>query len=362
MSVGSKNIPIIIPAYEPDKNLTDFLRTLPLGHEMVVLVDDGSGDDYASVFSEAKDILGESGIVLKHEVNKGKGAALKTAFRYILSDYPDKDKVIGVVTADSDGQHTVPCVNAVMDALIENPSSLIMGVRAFGGENIPWKSRVGNVITIKVMKLLAGISVSDTQTGLRGIPIDFMRELLLIKSDRFEFETEMLIDSKGKYEITEVPIETIYDSKENHSTHFNPFKDSLRIYSVILGRFFKFMISSLSSSLIDLLIFTLLCKPLVSLYPVAYTAIATVIARVISASYNCAVNYKIVFKSKEKVSRAVIKYVILAICQMSLSALCVTLLNQIFNGVYPTILKVIVDIILFFISYRIQHRFVFNAS
>ena len=97
--------PIVIPAYEPDERLLLLLETLKEGSQgPVVIVDDGSGHAYKEIFEQAGayvEALG--GVVLTHEVNRGKGRALKTAFACILKKYPE---AIGCVTADSDGQHS----------------------------------------------------------------------------------------------------------------------------------------------------------------------------------------------------------------------------------------------------------------
>lgn len=227
-------IPIIIPAYEPDRQLVELVRELVDDEDLIVIVDDGSGSDYVSIFEECSNILGDKGIVLTHDMNKGKGRAMKTAFSFVLEYYPE---ITGVVTADSDGQHNKMSIDSVKVELRENPESLILGVRCFDNDGIPWKSIFGNRLTVKTFQYISGIKVSDTQTGLRGIPKEYIRQLLNVKGERFEFETEMLIESLGKYPIIEVSISTIYDSEKNHKTHFQPILDSLKIYRVF-GRIF----------------------------------------------------------------------------------------------------------------------------
>ena len=223
--------PIIIPAYEPDERLISLVDDLVMsGQKKIIIVDDGSGEKYCSLFNKAKQLIEPWGIVISYSENKGKGGALKTAFSYVLKNMPD---VIGVVTADSDGQHTVKCIQSVEEKLLENPDSLVMGVRSFDKEGIPWKSEFGNKLTKKVLKCVSGISVSDTQTGLRGIPLGFLNECLAIKENRFEYEMEMLLRTVGKIDIVETPIETVYDSKENHQTHFDPVRDSFKVYKVL---------------------------------------------------------------------------------------------------------------------------------
>ena len=349
-------IPIIIPAYEPDERLIELLSLLAEEDFYTVVVDDGSGEGYKNIFAQVKEIIGGKGVLLSHDVNKGKGRALKTAFQYVLNNIPD---TIGAITADSDGQHTKDCIKAVSACLEKNPNSLILGVRRFDGEDIPWKSRFGNTLTLKVMKLVSGLSISDTQTGLRGIPRKFMEELLDVEGERFEFETRMLLETVNKYSIVEVPIKTIYESKDNHQTHFNPFLDSIKIYKILFERFFRYVFTALSSFIIDIVLFSILCMMLKHWNPVLYAAVATAIARVISATYNYMMNYKFVFRSKEKKLVSAGKYVTLAVVQMGCSALLVTLAIHLFTHTNEAILKMVVDTVLFFISYQIQKRFVF---
>lgn len=170
-------LPIIIPSYEPDEKLPGLLKELKgAGFQNIVLVDDGSGEAYAHLFKEAEESFGCR--VLHHAINQGKGRALKTAFNYCLQEFSD---AVGVITADSDGQHSPECILACADALLAHPDSLILGCRCFEGKDVPARSEFGNKCTRMVMKYLTGITVSDTQTGLRGIPTSFMERLLMVK-------------------------------------------------------------------------------------------------------------------------------------------------------------------------------------
>lgn len=355
---NQRPIPVIIPSYEPDERLIPLLQKLKeADFENVILLDDGSGEANRHYFKTAKEKYGCT--VLTHYANMGKGRALKDAFNYCLNEYPD---MVGCVTADSDGQHTPEDILKCMKALWENPDSLILGCRDFTSENVPKKSRFGNNLTRKVCSAVCGVKVSDTQTGLRAIPKAFMVELLNTAGERFEFETNMLIESKDKYPIVEVEIETIYDSVENHQTHFDPIKDSIRIYKLFGGRFMKFLVSSLSSSVVDLLLFALFCHLLRPFdgEAVWYAATATVLARILSATYNYLLNYHYVFKSKESKGKALLKYILLAAVQMSISAGTVGLFIHFLHfAELPT--KLVVDVILFFISFVIQRALVFKA-
>ncbi len=352
-------IAIVIPAYEPDERLISLIEDLTKKEiGPIYIVNDGSAAEFDVVFDAIKDKVEKSGgLVLNHEINKGKGRALKTAFEYILNNEPN---VQVVVTADSDGQHTGDCILRVMNASRENKNSLVLGIRTFEDKEIPWKSSFGNKLTEKVFKYVTGVHITDTQTGLRAIPRDYLPELLNIKGERFEFEMRMLIDAVEKLEIVEVPIKTIYESKENHQTHFDPIKDSIRIYRILGERFIKFIFSSVSSCLLDLILFGVLCHFLKAKDPILYVTYATVIARIFSAMYNYGINYGLVFKSKENVGKAAAKYFLLAVIQMICSALLVTGLVNLFPNGIEVIFKAIVDTMLFFVSYSIQQKLVFK--
>ncbi len=348
-----KIIPIVIPAYEPDDKLIGLMDNLvAAGFSPIVVVNDGSDKGtYGHIFDEVKN---RGAIVLEHEVNRGKGRALKTAFEYCLGEFED---MVGVITADSDGQHTAPDIKKCMDALRQDPKSLVLGVRNFDESGIPARSVFGNKTTSRVMKVLVGLSISDTQTGLRGISSEFMRYLLTEKGDRFEFETNMLLATKSLgIKIVEVPISTIY-LEENKSSHFNPIVDSVRIYAI----FFKFLFSSLSSSVVDIALFTIFCGMMRGRsLPFDYIMLATIMARVISAVYNFLINYKVVFKSRSNGLWAAVKYAILAVCIMLLSGALVSF----FHGLIPTspefVVKIPVDCVLFLVSFLCQREIVYK--
>lgn len=350
-------IPVIIPAYEPDEKLITLLHALQeTGIRHVVVVDDGSGERYEPLFAQASSV--ENCTVLRHAVNLGKGRALKTAFNYCLTQFVQAP---GCVTADSDGQHTPEDILACMRRLEKEPGALVLGSRDFDAPDVPVRSSFGNKCTRKVFRYLLGLSVSDTQTGLRAIPAFFMRELMQVKGERFEYETNMLIETKNlNIPIVEVPVQTVY-IEENRTSHFNPIKDSVRIYLV----FGKFLFSSLSSSVLDLMLFHMFCTLLgpldAELKGIPYIVAATVFARVISAVYNFLINYRVVFKSKANMAVTAAKYCLLAICQMLCSAFLVNALYGLIGGT-EVLVKMPVDIFLFFVSFVIQREFVYRGK
>ena len=353
-------VPIVIPSYEPDERLIALLHDLD-AKDMgpVIIVNDGSDEKYDPVFKEAESIISRcGGHFISYRPNRGKGRALKTAFSYISENMPD---ALGCVTADSDGQHTPECITKIIDTLKAKPDNLVLGVRQFKKDEIPWKSWFGNTLTITVFSYVAGMRVSDTQSGLRGIPFKFMKELINTKGERFEYEMQMLIECAGRYDLTEIPIQTIYESKENHQTHFKPIRDSLRIYRILGKKFLKYAFASLSSFVIDILLFHLFVLLLKDVMGAFYITMATYGARAISATYNYLINYKFVFNSKATRAASLSKYALLAIIQMTLSSGLVSLFVYLVPGCPETPVKAVVDTLLFLLSYAIQQRFVFSS-
>ncbi len=347
------NVTAIVPSLNPDEK---FLRVVEglveAGFESILLVDDGSKAECRVWFERA--MAYPQCTLLRHGKNLGKGRALKTAFNHFLSL---ENGHVGVVTLDGDGQHAMADVVNCAKALEEHPESLILGARVFTGDHVPARSRMGNHITSFVFKGLCGIPVSDTQTGLRGISADFCRYLLDVKGERFEFETNMLLETRrAEVSIREVPIETVY-IEENKSSHFRVIRDSIAIYGLI----FKYLSSSALSFLLDWALFTLFLWLLSLWLPDLASAniyLATAGARIISSLFNFAMNRTVVFRSREKLGKTMIRYYTLCICQLLCSAALVHLVSL--TGCPSAVAKIPVDILLFLISFRIQRSWVFR--
>ena len=174
---------IIIPSLHPDDKLLALLKNLREGgFSRIILVDDGSGEKYRSYFRAGEEEYGC--VVLRHHVNCGKGRALKTAFNHYLNTMPD---CVGVVTVDSDGQHRLDDIRKCADDMLEHPEALILGSRDFSQENVPTRSRFGNVMTRNVFRLLCGVKITDTQTGLRAMANPLIERFLTTKGERFEY-------------------------------------------------------------------------------------------------------------------------------------------------------------------------------
>lgn len=350
---------VIIPALNPSEQLVGYVSELIDNHfERIVVVDDGSDARCQATFDALRQR--DEVVVLRHAVNLGKGRALKNAFNYVLTHWADS--ISGVITADSDGQHTVTDIIRLQNEL-ENQKApaLILGTRSFHNHTVPPKSRWGNQITSVVFALLYGRKVRDTQTGLRAIPKEYLYAYLDLPGERFEYEMNMLIYAvTHQHQLSQMEIQTVYFDR-NSETHFKPFLDSMRIYRVILAGFFRFVLSSASAAIIDLLLFDLFTLLLGGLSASLAITISTIAARILSSLYNFTVNRKAVFGSCGNKWKQAGKYYTLCIVQMLVSAGAVVWLDRIFAG-NKLIEKIIVDGILFLISYQVQRLWVFKEK
>jgi len=224
-SETSVSFAVLIPAYNPDVRLIGIAEELKEAHLPVVAVDDGSVPDSRAVF----EALAGRGLaeVLHLPDNRGKGAAIKAGIVYLQRSFPDH---AGAVVMDADGQHLVADAVLVGAALEQGEGALILGARVFDG-GVPWRSSFGNSMTRRIFNAVTGLKLTDTQTGLRGLPRHLFPNLLELAGTRYEYELEMLLFCRAaRVRIVEVPIRTVYFD-ENRSSHFRPVADSLRIYA-----------------------------------------------------------------------------------------------------------------------------------
>lgn len=355
-------VSVIIPSLNPDNKLVAVVDALlEEGFQDIIIVNDGSDENHMEPFrtiAEHKECT-----ILTHEVNKGKGRGLKTAFEFCLSHRTDID---GVVTVDGDNQHRAKDIRTCSETMVRT-GNVVLGVRNFSGKDVPARSRFGNNMTSGVFKIFCGLDISDTQTGLRAIPFKYLEVFDKVDGERFEYETNMLLALK-KYKIgfEEEPIETVYID-DNSSSHFNPIKDSLKIYKVIFKYIFKstgmkYVGSSIASWVIDNGIFNVLEFLLIGMAVSTRILISTAVARVMSSIFNFTLNRNAVFKSESGLGRTIVRYYILWFCQLLCSYGLVYLATKTMalGVVMSGVAKIIIDLVLFLISYQIQKRWVFK--
>ena len=332
----------VIPAYNPDDTLLRLVEELR-GHLPLVVVNDGSD----SGFQFERIIATEGVTLLTHDTNQGKGAALKTAFRHALDQHPDS---IGVLTLDADGQHLPGDVLRIARHLREQPKSLVLGVRSFTG-GIPWRSRFGNLLTRWAMRVVTGIRISDTQTGLRGIPTSALPALLEIPFNRYEFETEMLCAMKeSDFAFEEVPIQTVY-LNANQGSHFRPILDSLRIYWVLL----RHMLAGVVSVVVDYAAY------LVALALSGHILSSVYAGRLSSLLINFLLVKHFAFRARSRGARQFLLYLVQVFGMAFVTAQVVHMAESLL-GIAPAYSKIPVDILMYPVNFTIQRVVIFRSA
>ncbi len=338
---------VIIPAYKPGPVLVSLADQLWTAGCRIIVVDDGSGEEYDAIFHKISNIC----VILRHSENLGKGAAIKTALSYIEEEMRDID-CVGIM--DADGQHLTEDMLKLLAFARGHRRSLVLGVRQVG-KQMPLKSRLGNRITRLVFRLLSGVRISDTQTGLRAFDAELVKEFLPVKGERYEYEMNVLMmAAKAEIPIEEVPVHTVYHDESNSCSHFRSFRDSVRIYKDLL----KFSFSSASSFVLDYCLFSLLMIFLPHTAVMVFAA--NVLARFVSAFYNYGMNCRFVFHTRAKV-RTALDYFALAAFILVMNNLILEFFVQVIHfSVYPA--KLLTECLLFFISWLVQRYFIFRKK
>ena len=357
------NISVILPSLDPDDKLITVINgLLAQGFCDIILINDGSKPENLHYFQEAAEHPQVT--LLHHPVNRGKGAALKTGTEWFLQN---RSNFAGVVTVDGDNQHAPEDILACSLKMLET-GKIIMGCRDFSLPHVPARSKAGNRITSWVFKAFVGMTLSDTQTGLRAFPTGVLPQLLQVAGDRFEYETNVLLEmKKANLPFEEVPIRTVY-IEENKSSHFRAVRDSWRIYKLILAHFFRYTASSLITSVLEegmYIAFNLLLNPVLSGF--ALTAATTGIARFLSCLVNFYLNQRMVFRAKGNTGKALLKYFALAIPLVIFQMLLTFGIYILFRiSEFQTVLRAViyagVMVALFFVSFFVQQRWVFVSK
>ena len=335
--------PVVIPSYKPDNRLLDLINNL-INEDIqnIIIVRDGCSSEYDYIYNVIKN--NPKCILVVHEKNQGKGRAIKSG----IKAYLEKGSFnTGFVLADADGQHLPKDIVKVIKELESNPESLVIGARSFD-KDVPFRSKFGNLVSRYLFSFLLNRKISDTQSGLRGMPHKYLELFSKLEGEKYEFETNVLVETKkSDIDIKEVPIDTVY-LENNKSSHFNPLIDSFKIYWILI----KYSMSSIVSFAIDYGLFFLIH------FLTGNLALSSYGSRAISLSFNYQANKNIVFKYKEKSSFVFMKYILLCLFSITISYLVIYYLKTI--KINLMVSKLIVESILFFFNFYVQKRWIFR--
>lgn len=232
---------ILIPTYNNAQTLEQVILSVLEYTSEIIVVNDGASDTTPEILKKFPQIK-----VLVHEVNKGKGVALRNGF-----EFARKNAYNYCITIDSDGQHQVADLPKFMDKLQQHPNAIIMGARNMEQSSVPGKSSFGNKFSNFWFRFETGISLPDTQTGYRLYPLQALKDIHFFTT-KFEFEIEIIVKAAWRgIEVLSVPVGVYYAPKETRISHFRPVPDFTRVsilntYLVVLAilwyipiRFFK---------------------------------------------------------------------------------------------------------------------------
>lgn len=333
-------IVILIPALNPNENIIKLVKELKEEcFSNILVINDGSNEENRKYFDILKKDLKIK--VYEHEKNYGKGRALKNGIKQVFND-----DIIGVVTVDADGQHLVKDVKNVAQKMQDG--NIVLGERNFrNSKDVPFASRIGNLFSSLYFKLLTGLYLKDTSTGLRGIPKKYFELALNTDGDRYDFEINFLKEMYyNKVKFDSVEIEIVY---ENRIKNYRVIRDSIIIYK----EFFKNLISSLICAVADILLFWIFTVNINSIF------LSNIFARMISGILDFTINKWWVCgkKDSKKTISEFVKYAILFVVQMILNSVIVTILSKIFRTVI--LIKLIVNLLLYIINFFIKNRYIF---
>ena len=213
----SSTVWVVIPAH----NNAGTVRDVALGCRGIVpnvlIVDDGSRD------ADIRALMSDTDIpVIRHESNRGKGAALLTAAHEV-----EKRGGATMISIDADGQHYPDDLRAFLPVIQAEPDAIVIGERDMVGPNIPGRSRFGRSFSDFWLRLETGLSIRDTQSGFRAYPVRHLLALP-IAGRKFDFEVEVLaLAAWAGLPILNVPIRVWYPPAAERITSFHPFLDNL---------------------------------------------------------------------------------------------------------------------------------------
>ncbi|MBI5393418.1 glycosyltransferase family 2 protein [Candidatus Woesearchaeota archaeon] len=209
------NVWIIIPAKNEEKHIDKVIEETKKYAEYfsnILVVDDGSSDNTAEI-AEQQNVS-----VIKHIINLGKGAALKTG-----CDYAIKNSATIIIAMDADLQHEPKEIPNFLNTLTENNADIVFGYRKLSNE-MPFILKFGNLFINKMFSALYNIQVQDSQSGYRCFTKEAYQKIRWQSFD-YSMESEMIARAgKNKLKYKEIPIQTIYHDKYKGTTVFDGIK------------------------------------------------------------------------------------------------------------------------------------------
>lgn len=221
MSTSAQSIAVVIPAYNAAHSLRELINRIhkTIGDVVLIVIDDGSSDETSEL------ALQIGAMVLRHEKNRGKGAALQTGFDFLKKS----SEIDLILTIDSDLQHRPEDILGFLEAQKKSNADVIIGWRQRVGTKMPLHRILSNTITSAMVRMRTGVTIKDSQCGFRLIRRCIIEQIRL-ESSGYEAETEFLIKvAKKGFKIGFVPVSTVYGAERSYMTHWATTKNFIKV-------------------------------------------------------------------------------------------------------------------------------------
>jgi len=223
-----EKIAIMIPAFNEQEHIESVIKDCSSCGMDIVVIDDGSSDSTVDKVSGLVPGMKGQLKLIEHKVNKGKGQALITGFDYIV-----RKGYKGVIAMDADGQHDTGEISGFIEAVKKQDPDVIIGSRLGNTEGMPFVRLATNVFTSWIIASIAGIKVSDVQSGYRYLKTEALKKIKL-KTSNFDTEPEIILRAGWHgMKVINIPIKTIYH--ENFTSYVNPVKDTIKFFRLVFN-------------------------------------------------------------------------------------------------------------------------------
>jgi len=203
----------VIPACNEARSIEEIVSRCLQQSVQVLVINDGSTDGTAELARKA------GAVVVRHKTNKGKGIAIQTAITEVLKRGFD-----GAIFLDADGQHLPEELPRFLEAYQRTGAALVLGSRMHDNRAMPTIRRWANTASSLVVSLIAGVRITDSQSGFRLLSRHTLELLQRETGTGFELESQMLIMAHRQgLKYVEVPITCIYGEEQSH---YRPLRDS----------------------------------------------------------------------------------------------------------------------------------------
>jgi len=212
----------VIPAYNAETTIAAVVRKILKKVGQCIVVDDGSSD------KTGDEAIAAGAELIVHVSNRGKGAAVRTALNALR-----KKSYKYAILLDADGQHLPGEIARFVQAAYRRKAQVVCGNRMNNPEGMPLIRRATNKFMSKIVSMLCGVNLSDTQCGYRLLSRKAVESLKLKKSN-FEVDTDILFQTaRNGFKVTEVTISSVYAA--DHSSHIHPLRDTFRFLKLVFG-------------------------------------------------------------------------------------------------------------------------------